>query len=81
MKSTIYKKGMRFKKGDVLAAQFGSDRPSIFQVLKSDKKKNKLLVRVLADFYKNPTAFGSIIDIGPYIFDKTWFFTKVKASV
>lgn len=80
MKTTIYKRGMRFRKGDLLAIKFGAHQPSVFQVVRSKKDKNILTVRVLADFYEsNPYPFNSIINIGPQIYGKEWFFVKMEA--
>jgi len=61
--------------GDVLKIKF-SAQPSFFKVIKADPKKIKLEVMVLLDNYDKPFQEGSIINIGPSIYNQYWAYTK-----
>jgi hypothetical protein len=73
MKTILYKRHIAFHIGDVLLVSF-SDKPSRFQVVEVNKRKNILKIEVLEDHYKDPFQVGAVVDIGTQIFKKYWFF-------
>lgn len=80
-KARTYKRGIVFKPGDILKIPFGGEKHSVFEVVKANKRKNILMVRVLEDYYKGngDIQVGRIVDIGKMVFERYWFFTIKKA--
>ena len=77
----FYKRGVVFHVGDRLHIQF-AEKPSIFEVVKVNKRKNLLEVRILEDYCPvEPYKVDSIVDIGKFIFKQYWFFAIEKKAL
>ena len=82
MKTRIYKKGLVFKPKDKLYISFGDPEPSIYQVIKADKRNNLLEVKVLQENVSQsskPFTVGQKVNIGEQIFKGFWFFKLERA--
>jgi hypothetical protein len=67
------------KKNDILLIPFGGRVPSVYRVLRANKRKMFLEVIVLADNYEKTSLIsGTRLNVGKAIYEGYWCFCVVK---